>query len=294
MMCLRHYVAWQDVSIRTFKNGARRRMNRRRTNSLRFFLRHCCFGIFIAVVFAESTAGAHHRAGRELVYDIDFRKTGRLESPWTFRAPGTERGYLNHPSAVTVTRDIGLEIKTDFSVNPTLSGMVSTQRALYVQGGLIETSVHLPRLKGHHCALWLKSDQYDAVGSSKDVGVELDVFEFHNNAPKNFFGTVHAYGYGAAHVLRQRTFALPPHNEATPIRFAVDWRPDGYTFYVNDIPMGNIREMETWVPMYLILSCHPSRWGGTPPTTGPRVDVFRVESVKVFQDSSIGEKLFNR
>lgn len=224
------------------------------------------------------------KRGRGIVYSVDFRAERRLIYPWSFRDQGGHRGYTNTPESIRFSVDTGLVIATDFQQSPPSSGMISTQNALYLRGGYIEASVVLPKLSGHHCAFWLKSDNYDVTGEPSTVGVELDVFEYKANTHTHAYSTVHGYGYGEKHKFRQKKLYLGESGKySTPIKFAVDWQRLFYAFYVNDVEMARINEFTTWIPMYMILSCHPSKWGGYPPSAGPKVDSFTVQYLNIYQ-----------
>ena len=237
---------------------------------------------WLLLALAASAQAAPPDERYRLAWEEDFRDPVAYESRWSFRQPGwRNEGYLNTAEAVRVDFARGeLAIATTFGTPPT-AGMVSTQGKRRFTHGYFEARMTLPRHPGHHVAFWMKSEGYDRAGPPATHGAEIDILEYLPLKPHVAHFNLHTHGYGAQH--RAVGHAAPgvvcpgcTHD------FGLDWRPDGYTFFVDDKPLWRTSAAATSVPAYLILSAHVSAWGGYP-RLGTRPDEVRFHHVRYYR-----------
>jgi len=135
---------------------------------------------------------------------------------------------------------------------------------------------------GYHCAFWLQSPTMGDVTEDGRNGTEIDIIEkFHHDDIIQH--CLHWDGYGEHHDRTKFSFAWPGIDEGFHT-FAVDWREDKYTFYVDGV--------QTWqtsaggvsqVPAFLRLTLEFSQgWNGDI-AKAKLPDQFVVDYVRVYQ-----------
>jgi beta-glucanase (GH16 family) len=235
--------------------------------------------LFFALASAHA---APPDASYRLAWEERFDDPDSYRENWSFRQPGwRNEGYLNTEEAVRVDFEAGhLAIATTFG-SPPKAGMVSTQAKRRFGHGYFETRMTLPRHPGHHVAFWLKSDEYDRAGPPATHGAEIDVIEYLPLRPDVAHFNLHAFGYGAQHQSAGRSVPGVVCAGCTH-EFGLDWRAEGYTFYVDGRPLWRTAQFATAVPAYLILSSHVSAWGGFP-RFGRAPDEVRFHYVRYYE-----------
>lgn len=171
------------------------------------------------------------------------------------------------------------------------AGMVSTKGLFEQRYGRFEMRGRLPRETGWWAAFWLFSKGAADVGKRGRDGTEIDIMEGFGGSDR----LKHALHWdGAAAAPRKpkskdKTLTWPGISEGFHI-FALEWSPEGYVFFVDDI--------ETWrtdaggvsrVPAYLKLTAEISSedWAQTDLWAGPinpqaYPDAFIIDYVKVW------------
>jgi len=219
-----------------------------------------------------------------LAWEESFRDPVSYYRNWSFRLPGWRKeGYLNTEEMVSVDFQSGhLAIRTTFG-SPPKAGMVATQGKRRFSHGYFEVKMTLPKHTGHHVAFWMKSDEYDDVGPPATHGAEIDVIEYLPLRPRVAHFNIHTFGYGSEHkvVGHKAPDVVCP---GCTHEVGIDWRPNGYTFYVDGRALWTTSEARTQVPHYLILSSHVSTWGGYP-RWGHEPDEMRVHYVRYYEKS---------
>lgn len=249
----------------------------------RFRARRRLLGLYAFALLAASSAIAAPPDERyRLAWQETFRDAAAYRESWSFRYPGWRKeGYLNTEEMVTADFDAGqLVIRTTFD-SPPKGGMVSTQGKRRFTHGYFEVKMTLPRHPGHHVSFWMKSDEYDRVGPPSTHGAEIDVIEYLPLKPDAAHFNIHTFGYGALHKVAGHSVRNVVCAGCTH-EFGLDWRPDGYTFYVDGKALWSTSESQTSVPAYLILSSHVSAWGGYP-RLGKEADEVRFHYVKYYE-----------
>jgi beta-glucanase (GH16 family) len=240
------------------------------------------FLVFFSALVVEPTNAAPPSGRYNLAWEESFHSEAFYHANWSFRLPGWRKeGYLNTVEMVVTDFDAGrLRIKTTFNTPPK-GGMISTHGKRWFSHGYFAVKMTLPRHPGHHVAFWMKSDEYDLVGPSKTHGAEIDVIEYLPLQPRAAHFNIHTFGYGAQH----KALGHKAENivcAGCTHEFGLDWRPDGYTFYVDGVAHWTTTEATTSVPHFLILSSHVSSWGGYP-KFGAEPDEVTIHYVRYYK-----------
>ncbi len=119
--------------------------------------------------------------------------------------------------------------------------------------GYFECRCKLQTKSGWWSAFWLQSPMIGATLHPESSGVEIDVLE--SFVPgEAIHHSLHYAGYGKNHKQVKSGAEKTPLALGEYHTFAVDWRPDGYTFYIDGSVSGEVEGYSAGVPLFIMLS----------------------------------------
>jgi len=156
---------------------------------------------------------------------------------------------------------------------PYRSGMVTTAGHYEFKYGQVEFQARAPKGRGLWPALWL-------LPADESWPPEIDIME--------------AHGEDASHVMvsyhRTRSDAL---QTVVPVdggidtwhRYALDWRPDSLTWYIDQRPVFSVRSGAPHQPMYLLANlAMAGDKGHAPDSTTPASASLDIKDVRVWRN----------
>jgi beta-glucanase (GH16 family) len=210
-------------------------------------------GLLAAVLVMTGEAPADPRDGKTLVFQEEFNRY--RDDVWSTRQPATTFSKPDPDCVRVVDSKLVLTVREDPD-NPGhyLTGHIGTQgKREFDAYGYFEAKVKFPTEPGVLSAFWLQTTEDYIPGQS-----EIDVVENYGNRtvhhtiwfrdPGQLIGQFHQ---PAPHIdtdLGYRDAQAEFH------RYGVLWEPDGYTFFVDDQPVGRLTEGLSARPKFLVLS----------------------------------------
>ncbi|KAA1193800.1 glycoside hydrolase family 16 protein [Photorhabdus heterorhabditis] len=200
-------------------------------------------------------------------FEDNFNGTTLDTQKWDYRGLGVRKNCINTQSAVTVQNGY-LTIKTYSNSSSgklqNYCGMISTQKSFLQSYGYWEAAVRFNRAEGNQVAFWIQSPTIgNDLTNPEKSGVEIDVFEHLAEATQEQYNhAIHWNGYGSAYKGWSKKLSMTQLADGKFHKFAVAWTPNGYTFYVDDIPQ-NLSGLDQ-IPIsianqYIILSSEVPR-----------------------------------
>lgn len=169
------------------------------------------------------------------------------------------------------------------------SGRMNTAGHFSHTYGRYEASIQMPSGQGMWPAFWMLGDEFPDV-PWPDSG-EIDIMENVGHEPATVHGSLHGPGYyggdpitGSYHHPQGWAFADTFHT------FAVEWSPEGITWFVDDVPYQTFTPDDTrghpWVydqPFFLILNLAVGgTWPGSPDAGTEFPQEMKIEYVRVY------------
>ncbi len=245
---------------------------------------------------ASAAALAPPLAGLRLAWHDEFDGAALDTTKWTAYA-GERRDARNDPRAVAVG-DGALTLGVFTARGVHSAGFIDTAGKFAATYGWYEARIRFRSAPGEWCAFWLQTPTMgQPVGDPAAAGAEIDVVE-HRAADSagadirdRYAINLHWDGYGASH--RHAGGQGAPPAGTPPLQgewhvYAVYWTPDGYTFYLDDVPQWSASEGLSRRPEFVKLTCEVQDrgWAGRIPPggygpreagrTGMQVDWVRV------------------
>jgi beta-glucanase (GH16 family) len=170
-----------------------------------------------------------------------------------------------------------------------LTGHIGTQRNFEFIYGKATARMRVHPYHGAHACFWL-APTTDYVAGQAEIDIN-EYFGAHNPDRKSGVNIWHNVYWGTeggkpgAAFSNARVSTLGHSWQKTYHDYTVVWTPDAYTFYVDDVKTGVIREGLSDAPKYLVLSMLVRDWELDEIEHHP-LDSFRskVKWVKVWQD----------
>lgn len=161
------------------------------------------------------------------------------------------------------------------------SGAVRTKGKFEHAFGFYEARIQFPTQEGHWPAFWLFSNSVNNVDGSGRDGTEIDIIEKPWTTDL-IHHALHWDGYGDAHQAANRTEISIPGISQGWHTVGLDWRPDSYTFYVDQNPTwstsaGGVSQ----VPQYIKLTEEVGVWVGSIQNAN-LPDYFVIDYVRVY------------
>ena len=160
--------------------------------------------------------------------------------------------------------------------------------SMYLHGpGYYECRCRLQQKEGWWSAFWIQSSIIGASIDPKVSGVEIDIMEsFHPGVLNGH--NVFTGGYGLD--LQRVKVGGGDIDKTVYHRFGVRWDEEGYTFYVDGKEDGVVRQFQTAIPEFILISTEVRGYRKTedrlpmPEAYDAIGDTFMVDYVRVFDE----------
>ncbi len=212
-------------------------------------------------------APAEIQARYKLIWHDEFDGAQLDQAKWQHVTPGKPRkDGFNDPGCAALDGEGHLRITIKQAGEEYHSGMISTQGKFEAQYGYYECRARLQTEVGFWSAFWLHGAHVNAVdfGAPDDPaknGVECDVFEYLASHPDGFQHAMHWSGYGQFH--KHQGFRIKaPEVSADWHTYGVEWRADGYTFYLDGKKTWDFNGVVSQTMQFLVLSAEIGPWAG--------------------------------
>jgi beta-glucanase (GH16 family) len=163
---------------------------------------------------------------------------------------------------------------------PYTSGVITSWGMFAQRYGVFEARLRLPKGRGLWPAFW-------TLNETGGWPPEIDIMEFLGHDVHSTWAVAHSRRAGK-HVASSRQVRHARDITADFHVFAVDWRPETLTYYIDNEPVLQVptpRDMHS--PMYIILNLAVGgRWGGQPDAATVFPATFEVDWVRVWQRPS--------
>jgi beta-glucanase (GH16 family) len=141
---------------------------------------------------------------------------------------------------------------------------------------------------GWQSAFWLQAphmaDPDRGTATPDDTahnGTEIDIFEYLAREDNLIHHCLHWNGYGKLHKRSPSTLKVPGLSEGFHT-FGVEWRADGYTFFVDGKKTYETKDAPSATPQYILVSGEVGPWGGDI-TKAKLPDAVMFDYVRVYQ-----------
>lgn len=221
----------------------------------------------------------------DLAWNDEFNGTVMDASKWSYRANGTVRNYATVDGARTISLDGNgnMVIKVTKEGGTYYVGQASTDGHYNARYGYYECRARMNKYIGPHIAFWLQSPSVGNTPYNNPAvnGAEIDIFEYHKNAPQTVWQTIHINGYGTAHQSQGAQINYPSIDTGYHT-FGLLWTDSSYKFYIDgykthETTFGLSKRTE-----YIILSTELTGFGGNP-SLGSYPDSVVYDYVRVYQ-----------
>lgn len=188
---------------------------------------------------------------------------------WRMHGQGKRKDGWNSPDCVRIDGEGNLVIDIVQRTNGVHAGLVSTERIRDWKYGYFECRGTIADGDGYWSAFWLMSDRVGdpqwkgaKVDDTANNGTEIDIYECMKSQGDVVHHNLHWNGYGEAHKSSPFDSFVPGLRKDRWHVFGLDWRPDGYTFYVDGRRAWETTDAISHTPEYIILSVEIGKWAG--------------------------------
>ncbi len=188
---------------------------------------------------------------------------------WSCRDPGKRKDGFNDPACIRLDGEGHLVIDVRRETNGVHAGIASTDRKHQWKYGYFECRCTIADDDGYWSAFWMMSnhvgDPQSGRGKIDDTannGTEIDICECMKVQGDVVHQNLHWNGYGDDHKSSPFDTFVPDLRKQKWHVFAVDWRPDGYTFYVDGRRAWETTDAISQTEEYIILSIEIGKWAG--------------------------------
>ena len=198
----------------------------------------------------------------QLVWSDEFDGETLDEGKWQYRYLGARKGAINVEDAVWLDGNGHLIISTYKEGDQYHTGMIGTQELFETKFGYWETRMKLQKQQGHWSAFWLQSPDYgQVIGDANISGVEIDIMEYLAVEHDRVHHSLHWDGYSEHQKsASRRRYVAGLHSGFHT--FGLEWRPDGYAFYVDGLLTWKTRQAISHRDQYIVLSLEVGDWAG--------------------------------
>jgi len=160
---------------------------------------------------------------------------------------------------------------------PYTSGMIAGWGMFAQRYGVFEARIRLPKGRGLWPAFWM----LNAVGGQPP---EIDIMEFLGHDVRTTWVVAH-YLRNGTHMSRNREVPHAVDMTKDFHVFAVDWRPQTITYFIDDVQVMQIpTPADMHRPMYVILNLAVGgRWGGLPDAQTVLPATMEVDWIRVWR-----------
>jgi beta-glucanase (GH16 family) len=250
-------------------------------------------------VFQGSAAAAPAGIGA-LVWSDEFNGTSLDATKWSVNEPGVWGDAINSASSASVANGaLTITTYTDPASGKNYAAVLGTQGRYLTTYGYFESRIKFSSSPGMWSAFWLESPTVGKpIGDPVTAGVEIDVTEHRatDDVGASITGryntALHWDGYGADHkFVSHLNGPVAGLGNGSWHTYGLWWNPQGYTFYLDDVPMWTKSSPLSAAAEYMLLSSEvqDNSWAGFIPsggygslaasTTNMQVDYVHVYSV---------------
>lgn len=196
-----------------------------------------------------------------LIWADEFDGTTLDTTRWNYRQLGPRRDAVNVKDTVRLDGNGSLVLTTRRVGEKFHTAMIGTQGKFEAKFGYAECRVRLQKQLGHWSAFWLQSPTMKDGGAPREVGTEIDIFEYLRKNKDTILFNLHWNGYGknTKHVGSKLT--LPGLGEGFHT-VGIEWTPTEYIFFVDGKPAWRTDQAVSHVKQYIILSLEVGKWAG--------------------------------
>jgi len=221
------------------------------------------------------------KAGYKLIWEDNFNGTNLDSTKWKVRGVGPRAIAYVSPDAVKV--EDGLLKLLAFKRNDSLFGSaVGTQDLFMKSFGYYECRAQVQASPGVWAAFWIQSPFISQGEDPAVYGAEIDIMECFRKLGVDIVSHNVHWAYGPH---QQSTHGMQSHLRGVGKgfhRFAVEWTPDQYIFYVDGLKFYEVQKGISHIKEYMILSMeYPNSMEEIQATVFP--DVFLVDWVRVYE-----------
>jgi beta-glucanase (GH16 family) len=210
----------------------------------------------------------------------EFNSTSDLDSHWSREYPPGGSGELQEyvPEQVSV-RDGILYLQAE--KRPGLgkgyvSGIIQSRDHFVQRYGYFEMRARLPQGQGLWPAFWLLP-----VGNN--FPNEIDVMEFLGNPPDTIYTTLHWKDTQGTPLHQTEEYVSSDFTREFHV-FAVDWKPDALTWYVDGVAVRKTSENIPEDPMFLLANLAVGgRWPGNPDESTKFPAEMAIDYIRVYR-----------
>lgn len=218
-----------------------------------------------ATLFAKA---APPSADYRLVWADEFDGKTLDPAKWVHRAPGKRVQGINVRDSVSLNGAGHLLITVKQVDGKYHTGMIGTDGKFAAKYGYFECRAQMHKGPGFWSAFWLQSKKVSdpdkgkgAPDDTRNNGTEIDILEYLPGRGDGFQHALHWNGYGKLHKQKSKGGSVPGLRDGWHT-FALDWRPDGYTFYVDGKKTWETAEAISGTEQFVILSVEVGPWAG--------------------------------
>jgi beta-glucanase (GH16 family) len=218
--------------------------------------------------------------GYRLVWEDEFEGAALDPKKWAIRGEGPRALGRVSREAIEVA-DGFLTLKAFEKDGEILVGMVGTQGRFMSRYGYYECRAQLQRGGGIWAAFWIQSPLISQGEDPAKFGAEIDIVEFFRKLGTDIVSHNVHWAYGPNQQTTHGMQSYLPGVSDGFHRFALEWTPESYTFYVDGYKYYEVHEGISQIEEYLILSVEPPQKEEIHNMKLP--DEFIVDYVRVYQ-----------
>ena len=204
----------------------------------------------------------------KLVWQDEFDGTAMDETKWGHRSVGPRRGAFIDPACVTLDGKGHLLITVKKVGEEYHGGMIGTEHKQSWKYGYFECRVQVAVQPGMNTAFWMQAPRMGDPDRGKAIaddtahnGTELDILEYIARQGEVAHFNLHWNGYGKLHKSSPSDGWIPELRKGFHT-YGMEWRPDGYRFFVDGHLMWQTNEAISQTEEYIILDLEVSEWAG--------------------------------
>lgn len=205
----------------------------------------------------------------KLVWSDEFDGTQLNTNNWVCRYPGKRKDGINDCDCARIDGEGHLVIDIKKVGDAYHAAMITTEGRKMWTNGYLECRATLAQEQGYWSAFWLMSDRVGAPDAGKGIvddtihnGVEIDIFEYLQTQGDVAHMNLHWNGYGANHKSSPFDALIPDLRKEPWHVFGVDWRADGYTFYIDGRRAWDTKDAPSRTAEGILLSVEIGKWAG--------------------------------
>lgn len=226
--------------------------------------------------------------GYKLFWEDNFDGTALDTNKWEIRGIGPRALGFVSPEAVKVEGGY-LKLSALKQDGRILLGAVGTQGRFMTRYGYFECRAELQKSPGVWAAFWIQSPLISQGEDPAFFGAEIDIMECFRKLGMDIVSHNIHWAYGPH---QQTTHGMQSYLKDVGQgfhTFGLEWTPEKYTFFVDNLPFYEVTKAISRIDEYLILSMEiPSDAKEIRNTIFP--DVFTIDYVRVYKKAASADR----